>query len=306
MEDVKQTVVPAGPIASPSLVVYPRPFESGDRIDCYAAFLPGETLGAFMRRTRIAAPSRVLRVEHNGCPVPLALWDRLIPRQGDMVVVSARALGGGGGGKVLRTVAMLAVVAAAFYAPAFAGLTKMVGGIEVATLGGSALSAGIMLGGSLLVGALLPLPTPTAAKLGTGQKYESSPTYAIQGGRNRARPWEPMLIIFGRHKVVPDAGAKPYSQYVGDTQFLNQIFHFGLQLNGITLSDLKIGETPVSNYQGVQLQSSDPNTGALSMFSGNVDTLQGFTLQSGVINTRTTPSDVTHISVEIASQLFYV
>ena len=153
MEDVKQTVVPAGPIASPSLVVYPRPFESGDRIDCYAAFLPGETLGAFMRRSRIAAPSRVVRVEHNGRPVPLALWDRLIPRQGDMVVVSARALGGGGGGKVLRTVAMLAVVAAAFYAPAFAGLTKMVGGIEVATLGGSALSAGIMLGGSLLVGA---------------------------------------------------------------------------------------------------------------------------------------------------------
>lgn len=306
MEDVKQTVVPAGPIASPSLVVYPRPFESGDRIDCYAAFLPGETLGAFMRRSRIAAPSRVVRVEHNGRPVPLALWDRLIPRQGDMVVVSARALGGGGGGKVLRTVAMLAVVAAAFYAPAFAGLTKMVGGIEVATLGGSALSAGIMLGGSLLVGALLPLPTPTAAKLGTGQKYESSPTYAIQGGRNRARPWEPMLLVFGRHRVVPDLGAIPFTQQQGDDQYLNQIFHFGLQNWDLIIEDPKIGETSIYNYSGVQAQLSDAQ-GRVSLFPGNVDTLQGFALPNpaGWIS-RTTAPGVTTISVELAARLFRV
>jgi len=292
----------------PALVVVNNPFvASEDRQTFCDAFLPGETLGRYCERVGVALPSRVINVWQNGRPVPGDLWRRLIPRNGDQIVIRARGEGGGGGNKVLRTVAMIAVVVVSIFAPYLApagwGAIGAAGGL---TATGALISAGVMIGGSLLVNALLPMPGPTAAKLGSGQKYESSPTYAIQGGRNRMRAWEPMTLVFGRHKVVPDAGAKPYSQYVGDVQFLNQIFHFGLQLNAVSLNDFKIGETPVSNYQGVQLQSSDPNTGALSMFSGNVDTLQGFTLQSGVINTRTTPSDVTHISVEIASQLFYV
>lgn len=292
----------------PALVVVNNPFvASEDRQTFCDAFLPGETLGRYCERVGVALPSRVINVWQNGRPVPGDLWRRLIPRNGDQIVIRARGEGGGGGNKVLRTVAMIAVVVVSIFAPYLApagwGAIGAAGGL---TATGALISAGVMIGGSLLVNALLPMPGPTAAKLGSGQKYESSPTYAIQGGRNRMRAWEPMTLVFGQHKVIPDLGAKPYSQYVGDVQFLNQIFHFGLQLNSVSLSDYKIGDTPVLNYQGVQLQTSDPNTGGLSMFPGNVDTLQGFTLQSGVINTRTTPANVTHISVEIASQLFYV
>nr|WP_313658853.1 host specificity factor TipJ family phage tail protein [Achromobacter ruhlandii] len=288
----------------PTLVVVSNPFVASEGRQTFCdAFLPGETLGRYCERVGVVLPSRVTNVWHNGRPVPGDLWRRLIPRIGDQVVIRARGEGGGGGNKVLRTVAMIAVVVVSVFAPY---LAPAAWGIQAGTYGAALLSAGVMLGGSLLVNALLPMPTPTAAKLGTGQKYESSPTYSIQGGRNRVRSWEPMSLVFGRHKVIPDTGAKPYSEYVGDTQFLNQIFHFGLQLNSVSLSDYKIGDTPVLNYQGVQMQASDPNTGGLSMFPGNVDTLQGFTLQSGVVNTRATPADVTHIAVEIASQLFYV
>ncbi|WP_371818848.1 host specificity factor TipJ family phage tail protein [Achromobacter sp. SD115] len=289
---------------TPSLLVVRNPFVASTGRDAFCApFLPGETLGRYCERLGVALPSRVVNVWHNGRPVPIGIWQRLIPRNGDQVVIRARGEGGGGGNKVLRTVAMIAVIAASIVAPY---LAPVAWGVGAGTMGGALLSAAVMIGGSLLVNTLLPMPTPTAAKLGSGQKYESSPTYAIQGGRNRARPWEPMAIVFGQHKVVADIGAKPYSQYVGDTQFLNQIFHFGLQLNSVSLNDYKIGETPVLSFQGVQMQSSDPNSGGLTMFPGNVDTLQGFTLQAGVVNTRTTPKDVTHISVEVASQLFYV
>lgn len=303
MEGMKKTAV--GPLLAPSLVVYPKPL-GGDRIEQYECFAPRETLGSYVRRVGVAIPSRVVRVEHNGREVPLALWERLIPRHGDLVVISARGLGGGGGGKVLRTVAMLAVVAAAFYAPSLAGLTKMVGGIEVATLGGSVLSAGVMIGGSLLVNALLPMPAPTAAKLGTGEKYESSPTYSIQGGRNRPRPWEPMILVFGRHKVVPDQGAAPYTQFQGSEQYLNQVFHFGLQGDSLLLSDLKIGNTPITDYRDVQTQMQGTG-GKLDMFPGNVDTLQGFTLtKADGYQFRTTPTNAISISVEFASRLFRV
>lgn len=306
MEDVKK-IESVGPIRSPSVVVYPRPFAQGDRVDCYAEFMPGETLGAFMKRTGLAVPSRVVSVFHNGRAVPLALWDRLIPRQGDLVAISARALGGGGGSKVLRTVAMIAVIAvsilAPYLAPAGWGALGAAGGL---TATGALISAGVMIGGSLLVNALLPMPTPTAAKLGTGQKYESSPTYAIQGGRNRPRPWEPMILVFGRHKIVPDQGAKPFTQQLKNDQYLNQLFHFGLQGSALSITDIRIGDTPIANFQGVQTQISGPD-GRIGMFPGNVDTLQGFSLnQSNGWIMRTTPADTIQISVELAARLFRI
>ncbi len=239
----------------PALVVVNNPFVASEGRQTFRdAFLPGETLGRYCERVGVVLPSRVTNVWHNGRAVPGELWRRLIPRNGDQVVIRAKGEGGGGGGKVLRTVAMIALVVVSMgYGAALGGALGFTG-----SMAGAVGSSLIMIGGSLLVNALLPMPTPTAAKLGTGQKYESSPTYAIQGGRNQTRAWEPMALVFGRHKVVPDNGAKPYSQYVGDTQFLNQIFHFGLQLNGITLSDLKIGETPVSNYQGSSCNRPTP------------------------------------------------
>lgn len=302
MEGMKKQL--PGPVATPSMVVYPKPL-GGDRTEHFECFAPGETLGAYVRRVGIAVPSRVLRVEHNGREVPLALWQRLIPRHGDLVVISARGLGGGGGGKVLRTVAMLAVVVAAVAIPG-AGIAGLFSGFGLTGTSLALASAGIMIGGSLLVNALLPPLTPTAAKLGTGQKYESSPTYAIQGGRNQPRPWEPMILVFGKHKVVPDQGSTPYSQYSKRDQYFNQIFHFGLQGTSLILTDIKIGDTPITNLEGVQIQLSGAD-GKLSMVAGNVDTIQGFALSasSGWIS-RTTSSDVTTILVDLAARLFRV
>nr|WP_255810186.1 host specificity factor TipJ family phage tail protein [Achromobacter sp. ACRQX] len=274
-----------------------------DLRDCaYAAFLPGETLGRYVERVGIRMPSRHVNVWHNGRRVPEELWTRLIPRQGDHVLIAPQMQGGGGGGKILRTVALIAlVVVSAGYGAAVGGALGFTG----ATAGAIGSSI-IMLGGTLLINALIPMPLPTAAKLGVGEKYESSPTYSIQGGRNRPRPWETMLLVFGRHKVVPDLGSSPYNQQMGDDQYLNQVFHFGLQGISVALSDFRIGDTPVYAYQGVQMQVSAPD-GKLAMFPGNVDTMQGFAIsQADGWVSRTTPPNVTNIWVEFASRLFRV
>lgn len=282
----------------PSLVVHPHALVGDGRVAVVESFLERETLGAYIKRTGVIVPAGPVAVWHNGHRVPDALWRRLIPRPGDQVIIRARVLGGGGGSKILRTVAMIAlVIAAPYVAPAL--------GLAAGSLGASLVTAGIMIGGTLLINALLPPPTATAAQLGQGAKYESSPTYAISGGRNRMRPWEPMTLIFGRHKVVPDLGANYYTEYVGDDQYLNQVFHFGLQAGYVSLSDLRIGNTPITNYQGVRTQVSAFN-GKLSMFPGNVDTIQGMVLDSGVVNSRTTGLDVTSISVELVAQLFRI
>lgn len=288
---------------TPSLIVHPHALTGDGREVFVAGFLDGETLGDYVKRTGVIVPAGPVAVWHNGHRVPDKLWKRLIPRNGDQVIIRARVLGGGGGGgKVLQTVAMLAlVVTAAYFGPAvgaFFGAT----GATAAALG----SGLIMIGGSLLVNALLPPPKPSFDAPGRlNQKYETSPTYQIAGGRNRARQWEVMPLVFGRHKVVPDYAANYYTEYVGDDQYLRQAFHFGLQADSVAITDMRIGDTPISNYQGIQVQTSGGD-GRLSMIPGNVDTIQGFTLQSGVINTRTTAPDVVHIRVEIAAQLFYV
>ncbi len=289
--------------AGPSLVALHNPLRPDLRDCSYAAFLPGETLGRYIERVGINVPSRHVNVWHNGRAVPQDLWTRLIPRTGDHVLIAPQMQGGGGGNKVLRTVAMIAVVVVSIFAPYIAPAAW---GIQAGTYGAALLSAGVMIGGTLLVNTLLPAPLPTAAKLGTGQKYESSPTYSIQGGRNRGRPWEPMVLVFGRHKIVPDLGASPYNQQMGEDQYLNQVFHFGLQGVSVSLSDFRIGDTPVYAFQGVQMQVSAPD-GKLAMFPGNVDTIQGFAIsQADGWVSRTTPPNVTNIWVEFASRLFRV
>jgi len=288
------------------LITIPHPWDVSGRQFFAAEFQLGETLGAYVQRHGIALPRFDFDVWHNGHRVPGALWMRLIPRVGDQVIIRARQpAGGGGGGKVLRTVAMVALVVVAAWAAGAYG-AALGTALSVSTATGSALiSAGIMIGGSMLINALLPPLAATADALGTGAKYDSSPTYSISGGRNQLRLWEPMTLIFGRHKVVPDLGAKYFTEYVGDTQYLNQVFHFGLQAGQCVLSDFKIGATSIDDYQDVQIQVSGED-GKLSMFPGNVDTLEGFVLESGVVNARTTPLDTTSISVDLAAQLFSI
>lgn len=286
----------------PTVVSLPHPLRADAKEVSVAAFLPNETLGAYIERVGLRIAKGPVHVWHNGYRVPEALWTRLIPRNGDSIVIRAK-MEGGGGRKVLRTVAMVALMLAAPYIAGYA----MTGAWAAATgLMGGLVTAGIMIGGSLLINALLPPITPTLGKLGTGQKYDSSPTYSIQGGRNRMRQWEPMTVIFGRHKIVPDLGAQYYTEYVGDNQYLNQVFHFGLQADSVVLSDFKIGDTPISDYKDVQIEVSKPD-GKLSMFPGNVDTLQGFVVNQvdGWVQ-RTTPADTEHISIELAAQLFRI
>ncbi len=293
-----EALTPAGP----SLVHLPNPITPAGKVVSYATFLPGETLEAYLARAEVRVVDAPMNVWHNGRPVPAKLWKRLMPRTGDQILIRAKMEGGGGASKILRTVALVAlVVVSAGYGAALGGALGFTG----ATAGAIG-SSMIMLAGTMLINALLPMPMPTAAKLGVGEKYESSPTYAIQGGRNGARPWEPMLLIFGRHRVVPDLGAIPFTQQQGDDQYLNQIFHFGVQNWEVIVEDPKIGETSIYNYSGVQAQVADIY-GRVSLFPGNVDTLQGFTISSADgWRSRTTAPGVTTLSVELASRLFRV
>lgn len=131
---------------APSLVSFLHPLHTDLRDFSYAPFLPGETLSRYIERTGVQVTSRRMNVWHNGRRVPSELWGRLIPRHGDHIVLVPKMEGGGGGNKVLRTVAMVAVVIASIYT----------GGAVGPGLYGALAQGAVMIGGTLIVSPLIP------------------------------------------------------------------------------------------------------------------------------------------------------
>ena len=73
--------------------------------------------------------------------------------------------------------------------------------------------------------------------------------------------WGTMPIVYGTHYVVPDLGAAPYTEIVGNDQYLRQLFVVGQA--GLTLESLKIGETDIDSFNEVEyevLPAGTPST----------------------------------------------
>ena len=77
------------------LTVKPHPFTFEGHETTIAPFLPKETLGAYIKRNRVDLPRGAFKVWHNGHEVPIMLWDKLRPRTGDSIIISAIAQGVG-------------------------------------------------------------------------------------------------------------------------------------------------------------------------------------------------------------------
>ncbi|AHB05622.2 hypothetical protein U875_09705 [Pandoraea pnomenusa 3kgm] len=286
----------------------PHPLTADGRVTYYAGFLSDETLGEYLQRHGVDLPTGAVSLWCNGIPVPSENWERLIPYPGDKIVIRTALEGGGGVGKVLRTVAMIAVaVMAPQLGPMMVstfggiGLAANIGATGILIANGLA-TAAIMIGGSLLINALLP--PPKAALGSSAQSNSATPTYALSGGRNAARLYEPMLLCVGYNKVIPDAASNAYSEFIGQEQYLYQAFHFGL--SDVSLSDFKIGDTPISSYEDVTVEVSGAD-GKLSMIAGNVDTVtvQDLSSASGWVQ-RTTSTDTVSIALDLVTVLFAV
>ncbi|VVE90394.1 host specificity factor TipJ family phage tail protein [Pandoraea bronchicola] len=294
---------------APALVHMPHPLTSDGRAVFYAGFLDDETIGDYLARHGVKLPYGAVSLWCNGIPVPSENWEHLIPQAGDRIVIRTTLEGGGGGvGKVLRTVALVAVAA---FAPQLGAMAvSQFGGIGLAaTLGANGIlvanglaAAAIMVGGSLLVNALLP--PPRASFNSVNQPNSQTPTYSLTGGRNSVRQYEPMLVCVGYNKVVPDLASTPYTEFYDHKQYLYQAFHFGL--SDVTLSDFKIGDTPIGSYEDVSIEVSGAD-GKLSLIAGNVDSqnVQDLSAGTGWVQ-RTTSVDTIAIAVDIVATLYHV
>lgn len=277
-----------------NLVYSPHPIcAAKNRQLHYAAFLPGESIATYLNRLNLSIKQPAV-LHLNGQPIPVAQWQQVYPTVGDIITARGLVQGGGDGGSdPLRTVLTLAVLFAAPYAGA-----AIDGALGIGWVTSTAVSS---IGGMLLVNALVPLPEPP--DFGDG----ASPTYSLSGGSNRIRQFQPLPLIMGTHKVVPDLGAKPYTDFSGEDQYLYQCFNFGL--SEVSLSNFKIGDTPLADYEinvAEDLEESGMD-GVLTLFPNNVDSIAGGDLtHDGVWIQRTSSISTVSLALDFSGIIYTI
>ncbi len=106
----------------------------------------------------------------------------------------------------------------------------------------------------------------------TNSEYESAPSYSLQGRSNRRKLGEPIEVHFGRiSKYYPSYAAASYTRFVGGEQKLYQLFCVGYGDQDFDSSDIRIKDTPIDNYEDVQLEVTRP-FGQPTLFATNVET----------------------------------
>jgi hypothetical protein len=182
---------------------------------------------------------QVLLVTGSGAwAVPRDRWHLVRPRDGVHVVLRVAPEGAAIGALISALVSSIAQA----LAPVIAG-----------TLGGGAfikglVSIGLSLLGSALINALIPAEEPPKP----GEKRD---TFSISGWGNEIRRGAPVPYPFGTHRYAPPFAALPYTEIVGDDQYIRAIFCFGY--GPLEISDLRLGETPLSAFKDYQIELRD-------------------------------------------------
>jgi len=222
--------------------------------------------------------------------IPRENWHRVRPKGGAVIYV--RAFVPPHGKDMLRNVLMIgvAVAAIAFGGPLGAAAFGFLGPAVGAALG----QAVIGIGGMLLVNALIPPRQPT-------QEAEDSPTRFIEAARNRSDPFGTVPVLFGRHKIVPQYGAAPITEIVGDDQYLRMLFTWGI--GPMSLDSFKIGETLLTEFTDVEVEHryGYPSDTPITLYPSVVDQQQfQITLvETDGYTTRTTADNVDEIAIDV-------
>lgn len=175
-------------------------------------------------------------------------WDN--PLHSGIVSFVSLPLGGGkkGGSNPLNVVLMVALVVATIY-------TGGVVGAAYGAVWGGVAAAGVSIGGSMLINALVPPPKPSLNGMSSSLSA-TSPTYSLQAQGNEARLGNPIPVIYGRHLIYPDFASQPYYTYINDEQYVYQLHCIGQ--GEYNIENIRIEDTPISSFSEITYQIINP------------------------------------------------
>ena len=277
------------------LIVWPHPLtDTGRTVTRLAGFAPGETLACVLARAGVdaAAPGWVVSI--GGLEVPCLLWARTRPRHG--MLIECRRVPG------RDVVRMVAFIALTYFTFQTGGLGAYLAG--AGTFTAYAINVGVFIAGTMIINKVLP---PTRMENPQFTNAAASSTYAVGGGRNRARPFEPLGLVFGTVRVVPDYAALPYAWFESDDQYQYLQLHAGLNCGSV--DTLKIGATAIDSYEGVEIERAGFPGGTTSLSAwSSVDTIAGALLEAPAgVSTwvlRTSSVGAVRLTVDLSASLY--
>ena len=242
----------------------------------------------------------------DGNRVPHDRWSMTIPTAGQKVFVSVLPTGGGGGGggkSILRVVLTIAIIAVAPQIGAFLGGSIGLTGAAL-TAFTAVVSVAVTSIGNLLINALIPPSRPSLGQSQNQTFLADSATLDIAAARNVVNRFGVIPRILGKHKIIPLYGAKPFTELVGNDQFLRLLFVIGY--GPVVMTELKIGETDIGEFTDVQLEIREGTAGVVTpttLYTNSVNevTFSGLELKQSVGPVvRTTDDLIDEFSVEIS------
>ncbi len=218
-----------------------NPLAKGERL--VVRILAGQTLDQMIATLVLEESDR----EHiaafiGGDYIPQELWAKTRPKSGASIYLRVT---------LQDPISMVAILASAV-APTIvtAIFPTLVAGGLAASIAGAAIAMAITYAASALFG-----PRPT-------QNRAESPSYNLSAARNGLTPYSPVPVVLGTHRMVPPYGAAPYTEIVGNDQFLRFILIWGY--GPVDVSSIKIGNTDIADYTDVEMEHD---------FAGSASTL---------------------------------
>lgn len=184
-----------------------------------------------------------VEVRINGYKIDQKIWSKTRPNENTVTSVSIVPAGGDNAG--LATLATIGLVFAA---------GPLAGALGATGFGAGVLAAGITLAGSLLINSMFPPPKPEISS----EKISRFPT--ITGQSNRIDLYGPVIRNYGYNRIFPRLITEPNIYYVGNDQYLQAIYDFGIGENEIQESTIRIGDTPINQYNDLDINiASNPD-----------------------------------------------
>lgn len=206
--------------------------------------LPGLTIAEIVDRAlpdaceRDLRQARVALVTDAGSALVLREhWHCVRPNPGVRVVIRIVPAEG-----VLKAVLSIVVsVAAVALGGAFGGMMGTAFGLSQATWTAIGTLGASMIG-NLLINALIPPPKPSKQRQ----------SYSISGLRNRMDPDGAVPFVLGTMRYAPPFAATPYTEIVGDDQYIRALFCFGE--GELQITDMRLGETSLAEFDEVETE----------------------------------------------------
>ena len=173
-------------------------------------------------------------------------WNRVRPNAGVQVVIRVVP-----GNRVVRSVLLAVVsIASGGLAPILGGLVGITGQVGVGLI-----SAGLTVVGGLLVNALIPADVGNQNR----NSQQAAKSFSIGGWGNEVRPGYPVPMPMGLMRYSPPFAAASYTEIVADAQYVRALFTFGY--GPVDISDLRLGDTPISEFDEVEVEIREGRVG---------------------------------------------